>query len=364
MRGNSVILSIRSVAAARTAIVKPAHISGLGLGLCLILAMATPPGSTHKAGAAKIALPSPIPHSSADRSAAWSKFGPTGSLGALDMAQVVQALGNSQRLVGYFEEMGYRLDTLRDGVGTVPRLYLASLPNDLPKVESPEVRKAVFIKAMLPIILRVNEEVLERRAALETLSRKIALGRSLSTDEKTWLDDMAALYDLKKPDLPELLRRVDAVPPSLALAQAALESGWGTSRFAQKGNALFGQKIFIESPNAMPSYDRDGNEVFRMRAFDDVFSSVRSYVHNLNSHPAYGDFRKLRADLRRKGTVDRADFGPAASDALAKKLVSYSERGADYIADVRNLIQVNDLRVFDRARLVSDTTVASLNPGA
>jgi Bax protein len=361
-----VSLWIRSVAAARTAIVKPAHISGLGLGLCMILAMATPPAGVHRADA-RIALPSQTAHAAAsatsDRGTAFGKFGVTGNMGALDMAQMVQALGNSQRLVGTFENMGYRLDTLRDGNGTVPRLYLASLPSDLPKVESSEIRKAVFIKSILPIILRVNEEVLERRTRLEALQRKASLGRDFSAAEKAWLGETAALYDLKTPDVPELLRRVDLVPPSLALAQAALESGWGTSRFAQKGNALFGQKIFIESSAAMPSYDRDGNEAFRMRSFDDVFGSVRSYVHNLNSHPAYADFRKLRADMRRKTMADRNDFGPTGGDALAKTLVSYSERGADYITDVRNLMQVNDLRVFDRARLASEK-VADLRPGA
>jgi Bax protein len=373
MRGISLSLCIRSFAAARTAIVKPAHISGLGLGLCLILALANPPSGAPKANA-RIALPAATGHVEADRGdrhdaqrgdqrgKTWSKFGPTGNLGVLDMAKIVQGLDDSKRLVGYFEQMGYRLDSLRDGVGTVPRLYLASLPNDLPQVESPEVRKAVFIKAVLPIILRVNEEVLARRAKLQALARKTNLGRELSTSEQAWLAEMADLYGAKSPDVTDLLRRIDVVPPSLTLAQAALESGWGTSRFAQKGNALFGQKIFVDSPDAMPSYDRNGNEVFRMRSFDDVLGSVRSYMHNLNSHPAYADFRKLRAEMRRKVAADRNDFGPTGGDALAKTLVSYSERGADYIADVRHLMQINDLRVFDRARLASEQT-ASLRPG-
>jgi Bax protein len=280
------------------------------------------------------------------------------------MARIVQGLGDSQRLFGYFEEIGYRLDALREGVGTVPRVYLASLPNDLPKVESPEIRKAVFIKAVLPIILRANEEVLDRRARLEGLSRKIAAGRELSEKDEAWLAEMAELYDVKKVDVKELARRIDVVPPSLALAQAALESGWGTSRFAQKGNALFGQKIFVDSPAAMPSYDKDGKEVFRMRSFDDVAGSVRSYIHNLNSHPAYADFRKVRSEMRRKVGSDRTDFGPVAGDTLAKTLVSYSERGDDYITDVRQLIQINDLRVFDRVKLAKDRTAANLRPGA
>lgn len=356
---------VRSFSTFGSAIVRPAHISGIGLGLCLVLALTTPPSGVQRANASRPAFSTQIVGPvTVEHSRGWSKFGPTGNLGALDVTRIVQALGNSQRLVGYFEEMGYRLDALREGGGTVPRLYLANLPTDLPKVESAEIRKAVFIKALLPIILRTNEEVLDRRARLETLSRKVTAGRALSEEEQAWLDETAALYDLKKPNLAELLRRVDVVPPSLALAQAALESGWGTSRFAQKGNALFGQKIFAESSAAMPSYDKQGNEVFRMRSFEDVIGSVRSYVHNLNSHPAYADFRKVRADMRRKAGPDRHDFGPLAGDALAKSLLSYSERGEDYVTDVRTLMQTNDLRVFDRARLANEQLAGNLRPGA
>lgn len=360
MRGVSLSLLVRSFSGLGSAVVKPAHISGVGLCLCLILALATPPSGINRANASRVAFSAPI-GAAAEHGATWTKFDPTGML---DVTGMVQALGNSERLVGYFEEMGYRLDLLRDGQGTVPRLYLASLPNDLPDLQSPEIRKVVFIKAMLPMILRANEEILDRRAALEALSRKAATGREFSEKEQAWLEDMTRLYDLKRPDTAELLRRIDVVPPALALAQAALESGWGTSRFAQKGNALFGQKIFIESAAAMPSYDRNGNEMFRMRSFEDLSASVRSYMHNLNSNPAYGDFRKLRADMRRKAPPGRHDFGPTAADALAKTLVSYSERGADYVSDVRQLMQANDLRVFDRARLTAEQLAGDLRPGA
>lgn len=353
MRGHSLRSWNRSITAVRLALVKPAHISGLGLGLCLILALATPPAGLHRANATRIAMPQSANSTAAARNEIWAKSVQGEKLGNLDLSQIVAALGDSQRLVGYLADMGYRLDTLRDGVGTVPRLYLASLPNDLPQVESAEIRKTVFIKSILPAILRTNEEILDRRARLEALSRKQESGRELSASEQVWLAETAALYDLKTLNLPELLRRVDVVPPSLALAQGALESGWGTSRFAQNGNALFGQKIFIESNEAIPSYDRNGKEVFRMRSFDDVQSSVRSYVHNLNSHPAYAGFRKLRAEMRKKTAPGRNDFGPQAADALAKTLLRYSERGADYIADVRQLMQVNDLRAFDRAQLAS-----------
>ena len=358
MRGNSLNIWNRSIVTARSAIVKPAHISGIGLGLCLILALATPPSGTQRANTTRGVLP--VAQTATGGVEAWTKFVSTDGQGSsLDMSQIIQALGDSERLIGYFSDMGYRLDSLRDGVGTVPRLYLASLPNDLPQVESAETRKTVFIKAILPSILRANEEVVDRRAKLEALSRKTKLGQELGRSEQAWLAETAALYDMKSPDLTELLRRVDVVPPSLALAQAALESGWGTSRFAQNGNALFGQKIFIESDEAMPSYNRQGKEMFRMRSFDDVQGSVRSYVHNLNSHPAYVGFRKLRAEMRGKTDPGRNDFGPQAADALAKTLLRYSERGADYINDVRQLMQINDLRAFDRARLASAQTAST-----
>lgn len=357
---------VRSCSTLGTVLVKPAYFSGIGLGLCLILALATPPAGSQRASAAKPAsdVLAKVTAKATNQTSSWTKFGPSPSAATLDVKQMVEGMSDSYRLVSYFQNMGYRLDTLREGSSDVPRLYLATLPTDLPQVESAELRKAVFIKAVLPIILRVNEEVLERRARLESLGRQLAQGRDLAAADQTWLVEMAALYDAKTPTVAELLRRVDVVPPSLALAQAALESGWGTSRFAQKGNALFGQKTFLESAAALPSYDKQGNEVFRMRSFEDVLACVRSYVHNLNSHGAYAEFRKQRTEMRRKSGPDRHDFGPQAGDTLARTLVSYSERGAAYITDVRHLMQINDLRVFDRARLANEQFAGRPRPSA
>ena len=179
MSKHSLSISSQPITALRSAIVKPAHISGLGLGLCLILALATPPSSSHKANPLRATMPVTAAPADNGRAAAWTKDGH----GNLDIAQIIQALGDSERLVGYFSEMGYRLDTLRIGVGTVPRLYLASLPNDLPQVESAETRKTVFIKAVLPSILRANEEVVDRRLKLEAMSGKTELGQALSDSE-------------------------------------------------------------------------------------------------------------------------------------------------------------------------------------
>jgi Bax protein len=158
--------------------------------------------------------------------------------------------------------------------------------------------------------------------------------------------------------LKELLRRVDIVPPSLALTQAALESGWGTSRFAQEGNALFGQKAFNDSVDSLLSRHKKPADVHRYRSYDSLMSAVRSYVHNLNSHPAYGEFRSQRAELRKK-----AGDGPLDGDNLARTLLRYSERGLSYTADIRQMMRSNGMRSYDAARLeATGTQFASRSP--
>ena len=111
---------------------------------------------------------------------------------------------------------------------------------------------------------------------------------------------MADLYGTDPFDVQELLNRMDVVPPSLALAQAAEESGWGTSRFARQGNALFGQYTYNAKPGIVPA-QRDADRRHRVRSHDNLLAAVRAYVHNLNSHWAYEDFRRKRSRLRRAG---------------------------------------------------------------
>ena len=141
-------------------------------------------------------------------------------------------------------------------------------------------------------------------------------------------------------DFEELLRRVDIVPPSLALAQAAEESGWGVSRFARRGKALFGQKVFRGGEGLVPLERPDGAR-YRVRSFDRVIDGVRAYLHNLNTHYAYARFRRVRARMRQEdGTLD--------SYGLAGTLLKYSERREAYLETIREIMQVNGLTVFDR----------------
>lgn len=285
-----------------------------------------------------------------ERGAAWTKFTAAGNFDGLDVARAMAALGDSKRIVAAFEDMGYRLDMLRGGDATVPRIYLQTLPTDLSDIASTNLRKAVFIKSMLPLILRVNEEIIDLRESLQSLAGDLDAGRKLAAEDLKLIDDTADLYGVKTGEravmLRELLRRVDIVPPSLALTQAALESGWGTSRFAQEGNALFGQKAFNDSVESLLARHKKPAEAQRYHSYDSLMSAVRSYVHNLNSHPAYGDFRGQRAALRKKG----GDV-PLDGDSLARTLLRYSERGLSYTADLRQMMRSNGMRLYDSARL-------------
>jgi Bax protein len=237
-------------------------------------------------------------------------------------------------LFSYFVGQGYTLDNVRQENGAVPRVLLVRLPNDLPKLDSVDVRKAVFIKMLLPLILAENERILADRGQLLALRQRMAQNWPLTKRERDWLGTLARYYGTSPDELEELTRRVDAVPPSLALAQTALETGWGTSRVAQNGHALFGEMVF---PNGSLAHAE-------VRNFTHLGAAMESYARNLNSHRAYAQFRERRAEMRRGGqTIDGPD--------LAGYIVHYSERKTDYIRDVRELMRINNLKPFDLARL-------------
>jgi Bax protein len=137
-----------------------------------------------------------------------------------------------------------------------------------------------------------------------------------------------------------------------------LSSGWGTSRFAQEGNALFGQKAFNDTVDSLLSRHAKPADAHRYRSYDSLMSAVRSYEHNLNSHPAYGEFRSQRAELRKK-----AGDAPLDGDSLARTLLRYSERGLSYTADIRQMMRSNGMRSYDAARLeAAGTQFASRAP--
>jgi Bax protein len=241
-----------------------------------------------------------------------------------------------------YASIGYKLDAVREH-GQVPRVFMANLPPDLSGIRAVERRKVMFIKTALPLILHVNELIQHDRQRIEALHALSVAGVAIEAEDTAWLKAKAGEYGLDGVDFDALLRRVDFVPPSLALAQSAEESGWGTSRFAVEGNALFGQRIWRDSDGIVPHRRAEG-ERFRVAAFDHLIDGVKSYARNLNSHAAYAAFRAARAAQRRShGMLDGYE--------LAGALSRYSERGAAYVRSIRTIIRANALDVFDRAQL-------------
>ena len=255
-----------------------------------------------------------------------------------DVSSIVR--GNYTR--NAMDELAYDIARVRAGEHDVPNVFLAALPTDLADVRIAAQRKDMFVAMILPLVLRENEEIAANRARLLDISARISEDVKLPADDRLWLAAMAERYDTEPTNVTELARRLDIIPPSLALAQAAEESGWGTSRFANEGNALFGQRTY--GADGMPPASRAGEDSFRVRAYRDLGGAVRSYIHNLNTHAAYAQFRKERA---KKRAADQSVTG----HAMAETLTRYSERGTDYVKTLQSLMRANRLADFDKARL-------------
>ena len=259
-------------------------------------------------------------------------------------------VASSNTLRRVFERADFRLEVVRDGAGQVPRLYLAALPNDLDTVASIDERKRLFIRSVLPLVLRVNREIAIVRTRASALIARLDDGEILGPVDKTWLLDVARRYGVVSEEAAfkklhealdprarrALLLRIDGVPAALALAQAIVESGWGRSRFARDGNALFGQWTWDKSQGIAPADAPDADHA--VRKFKSLSGSVRGYMHNLNTHPSYADFRRARA----RG---------ASPLALAEMLTAYSERGQVYVDELLTVIDQNDLLDFESTEL-------------
>lgn len=253
------------------------------------------------------------------------------------------------RLARLLEENMQRVDE-------VPRTFLARLPENLPDIRDAKRRKQQFVSAMLPIILRANELIVADRGRLLDIRSRIESDGAAGKRQRNWLDRIARTHRIKLStpatveEVDALLFRVDVIPPSLALAQAAMESGWGTSYFAQQGNALFGEWTWNEEEGILPR-QRDVGKTHRIKSFEYLLDSVRSYMVNLNRHNSYKDLRLRRAELRDHNLV-------VTGSALAPSLIDYSERGTDYVSDILSIIDYNDLDGLDSASL-ADTTQES-----
>jgi Bax protein len=253
------------------------------------------------------------------------------------------SLHTAKALDDTFQRIGYDLDAVREGAQPVPRVFLASLPKDLSEVRQAPKRKEIFFRSVLPLVLQVNNEILADRQRLWRLHTETKKGRKLDAVDRLWLIVLAERYKVKRGNIKALLQRVDIVPPSMALAQAAEESGWGTSRFSRQGNAIFGEWTFSEADGLVPK-ERDEGKTHRVKVFKSLLHSVRAYARNLNTHRAYKEFRALRRDMRHEGAE-------LSGRKLVETLTRYSERGPKYVKTLRSIMTVNKLNRLDAARL-------------
>jgi Bax protein len=247
----------------------------------------------------------------------------------------------ADELAGFFREVSYTLTDVRLGEA-VPPIKVERVPEDLVRKEGVE-RKSLFITALLPVILEVNQRVMAEREQLLFLRDKLRGEAELSAIERIWLEQLADRYEAPIEKIDELVRRVDIVPPSMALAQSGIESGWGTSFAARTGNALFGQ-IQSVGRHAVAVPWKPGNGM--PQPFNSVGEAADAYVINLNTHPAYNAFRVERAAMRARGE---------APDGyrLIGQLLRYSELGHQYVGFVRQVMREDKLTDFDKARLSS-----------
>jgi uncharacterized FlgJ-related protein len=265
------------------------------------------------------------------------------------------ACRNYKDVLALFDRLGYTQKTWQAGIREIPRVYLSDVPDTWRERSAKELsvadKKKLFFRLIAPIVLRINELILADQVRAKELSKRLAQDQSVTTDDRAWLSRLAVKYKvveatsepLDNDALAELLLRVDIVPPSLSLAQAASESGWGTSRFAAQGNSLFGQWTW--GKGLKPAEQRTSElGDYRIEAFDSTAQAAYSYALNLNTARAYRDLRLKRADLRRQNLS-------ISGTVLAETLRNYSERGQAYVDDLKALIRNNRLDDADNASL-------------
>tara|TARA_B100001057_G_scaffold493853_1_gene589219 strand:- start:149 stop:1198 length:1050 start_codon:yes stop_codon:yes gene_type:complete len=245
---------------------------------------------------------------------------------------------NASTIKQLFEDTNYTLDDVRKKKLVKP-VALTLLPGEIKMIENSSQRKEFFIQIVLPLILQENNNIRLDRKRLFSI-----INKSNNTDlEKKWLEKKYKQYGIPSKDLSSLKIRMDEIPVSLAIAQAAKETGWGTSRFAQEGNALFGQWTW--SGEGLKPKDSEKNEGHKVMKFNVLQASVRAYQRNLNTHSSYKNLRKARAELRDRGK-------PLDSLILAKYLNEYAETGEKYVDVLQQIIKQNNLKDFDDAKLL------------
>ena len=243
-----------------------------------------------------------------------------------------------------FEDTNYKLSDVRINKIAKP-VEIGKLPYELKEIQNTKKRKDLFIQIVLPLILEENNKILLDRKKLFAILNK----NNNSNSDNNWLNKKFKQYGVSSKDLPTLKRRMDIIPPSMAIAQAAKETGWGTSRFALEGNALFGQWTYTDK--GIKPAAADAGTTHKVMMFNVLKSSVRAYTRNLNTHQSYKKMRYVRA-------IQRDNDSKLDSLELVDYLDNYAETGKEYTVILKKIIEQNNLKDFDDVKILPSSEAA------
>ena len=259
---------------------------------------------------------------------------------------IVYTVPTHQDLQSVFNKHNY---TLQDWAGVAPAIAPDFMPQNLDDM-SVTNRKNTFIQMMIPLIVHANSTIVKQRNIVHTLSEQFRKNGQLTAPEQQQLAPIIKAYHVKgnfETDTADILNtlhhRVQPIPVALALSQAIIESGWGTSRFAVQGNSLFGQWTYAKGAGLTPE-NRDANKTHTVRAFNSPYDSVVAYMLNLNRNPAYSTYRKIRYDALQQNR-------PITGHILAEGLKNYSQLGYEYVKKVQKIIYSNKLEMYNNTTL-------------
>ena len=253
----------------------------------------------------------------------------------------------TETVLNLFKDVDYDLSQVRNKKLVKP-IYFTQFPKDLDELTNTRLKKETFIKIVLPLIVAENERIIADRAKLKL----VAVKKFTTDQEKQWLRQKLLEYKVKKGNMEELMTRMDIIPNSIALAQAAKESGWGTSRFALEGNAIFGQWTW--SGQGIEPLDRASNKNHKILKFPILRASVKAYQNNLNTHKSYSNFREKRLTMRKKNKK-------ISGLELTETLKNYAQTGSEYTKILIQIIKQNRLTDFETVRLVNSVKQVELS---
>ena len=238
-----------------------------------------------------------------------------------------------------FTKYAYTIESVRKNK-LVPDISINKFPKDFTSIKSTNDKKSLFIKSLLPLIIKENNKILLTNNRIKKIHNSTF--KYISKDNALWLKKQFKKYKVSSHDINDLLIKVDTIPVSIALAQAAIESGWGTSRFVIEGNALFGQWSWFKGSGIVPE-DRDSKETYEIKSFESLGRSVAAYMKNLNTNNNYSEFRVVRGNYKENSNVIN-------SIKLLKYLSSYAEN-SQYSKILEKIIVKNNLQEFDEAKI-------------